>query len=299
MTVKTVGKTVGRVAVPGAALYYEVSGTGPVLLLIAGGGTDAAVFDGIVPQLAAQYTVVTYDPRGNSRSPFDAEPADERVEVAAEDALAVLDAVTGGTASGGTVSGGAEYGGGGAYVFGSSSGAITAMELLVRHPDRIRLLVAHEPPAIELLPDPTAARAFFRSVYDTYRHDGRVAADRLFSGGIGLDEEDQLPPSTDLPLEFREVAERMEANGEVFYAHKLLPFTSYRPDVGALVALEDKLVPAVGSESSKVLPAEPILALAERVGWDVVAFPGGHGGYASDPFEFATLLHRVLTGALR
>lgn len=282
-------KTVGRVAVPGATLYYEVTGTGPVLLLIAGGGTDAAVFDGIVPQLAAQYTVVTYDPRGNSRSPLTTDPTDERVDVAAEDALAVLDAVAGDTS----------YEDGGVYVFGSSSGAITAMELLVRHPDRIRLLIAHEPPAIELLPDATAARAFFRSVYDTYQRDGRLAADRLFTGGIGLDDDDQLPPSADLPPEFREVAERMEANSEIFYAHKLLPFTSYRPDVAALVALEDKLVPAVGSESSKVLPAEPILALAERVGWDVVAFPGGHGGYASDPFEFATLLQRVLTGALR
>ncbi|MFI5712422.1 alpha/beta hydrolase [Kribbella sp. NPDC051620] len=277
-------KTVGRVTVPGAALYYETTGTGPVLLLIAGGGTDAAVFDGIVPQLAARYTVVAYDPRGNSRSPYLGEPVDERVDVAAEDALAVLDAVAGSES---------------AYVFGSSSGAITAMELLVRHPDRIRLLVAHEPPAIELLPDATSARAFFRSVYDTYRLEGRLAADKLFLGGIGVDEDDQLPPTEELPWEFREVAERMDANSEVFYAHKLLPFTSYVPDVAALVELEDKFVPAVGSESSKVLPAEPILALADRVGWDVVAFPGGHGGYASDPFEFATLLHRVLTGSLR
>ncbi|WP_328327821.1 alpha/beta hydrolase [Kribbella sp. NBC_00382] len=277
-------KTVGRVAVPGAALYYEMTGSGPVLLLIAGGGTDTAVFDGIVPQLAAQYTVVAYDPRGNSRSPYDGEPADERVDVAAEDALAVLDAVAGGES---------------AYVFGSSSGAITAMELLIRHPDRIRLLIAHEPPAVELLPDATEARAFFRSVYDTYRRDGRVAADKLFLGGIGMDGDDQPPPAEELPPEFREVVERMDANGEIFYAHKLLPFTSYVPDVAALVELEDKFVPAVGSESSKVLPAEPILALAERVGWDVIAFPGGHGGYTSDPFEFATLLQRVLTGALR
>ncbi|MEV6416555.1 alpha/beta hydrolase [Kribbella sp. NPDC051718] len=277
-------KTVGRVAVPGAALYYETTGTGPVLLLIAGGGTDTAVFDGIVPQLAAQYTVVAYDPRGNSRSPFDGEPVDERVDVAAEDALAVLDAVAGSES---------------AYVFGSSSGAITAMELLIRHPDRIRLAIAHEPPAVELLPEATEARAFFRLVYDTYRHDGRQAADKLFLGGIGMSEDDQLPPTEELPPEFREVAERMDANSEIFYAHKLLPFTSWVPDVAALVELEDKFVPAVGSESSKVLPAEPILALADRVGWDVVAFPGGHGGYATDPFEFATLLQRVLTGSLR
>ncbi len=73
-------KTVNKLAVSGATLHYEVTGSGPMLLLIAGGGTDAGVFDGIVGQLAAEYTVVAYDPRGNSRSPYDGAPADERVE---------------------------------------------------------------------------------------------------------------------------------------------------------------------------------------------------------------------------
>jgi pimeloyl-ACP methyl ester carboxylesterase len=196
-------KTAGRVAVPGAALYYEVTGRGPVLLLVGGGGSDTTVFDGVVAQLATQYTVVTYDPRGSLRSPYEGEPAD----VAAEDALAVLGEVAGDVP---------------VYVFGSGSGAITALELLIRHPDRIRLLVAHEPPAI-----------------------------------------------------------------------------SHAPDLAALIALEDKLVPAVGTEPSDGLPTEPIIALSERVGWDVIAFPGGHDGYTSHPFEFATLLQRVLTGALR
>lgn len=141
-------KTINRVTVPGATLHYEVTGDGPVLLLISGGGTDAAVYDGVVPQLAAQYTVVTYDPRGNSRSPLAGEPVDERIDVAAEDALAVLDAVASGDS---------------AYVFGSSSGAITGLELLIRHPNRIRLLVAHEPPAAELLPDPEAGACVLRA----------------------------------------------------------------------------------------------------------------------------------------
>ncbi len=199
-------RTINRLAVPGATLHYEVSGDGPVLLMISGegdGGTDAAGYDAVVPQLAAQYTVVTYEPRGN---PPGGDPADKRGDEAAEDALAILDAVAGDDS---------------AYVFGSSSGAITGLELLVRHPERIRLLIAHEPPAVEL-------------------------------------------------------------------------------DVAALVALEDQLIPAVGSEPSEVLTVEPILALSDRVGWKVIAFPGGHGGYAERPFEFASLLLKVLAnGGLR
>src|SRR5687768_8768452 len=44
--------------VPGASLYYEVSGSGPVLLLIPGGPADAGIFALIVDPLAANYTVV-------------------------------------------------------------------------------------------------------------------------------------------------------------------------------------------------------------------------------------------------
>ena len=38
--------------VPGATLYYETRGSGPVLLLIAGGGTDAGVFEAVAHVLA-------------------------------------------------------------------------------------------------------------------------------------------------------------------------------------------------------------------------------------------------------
>jgi len=45
-------------------------GSGPTLLLIAGGNGDAGIFERVASVLANEYTVVTYDPRGNSRSRF-------------------------------------------------------------------------------------------------------------------------------------------------------------------------------------------------------------------------------------
>jgi pimeloyl-ACP methyl ester carboxylesterase len=63
--------TTGTLKVPGASLYYEVRGSGPVLLLVCGGLYDAAGYAGLARQLAGRYTVVTYDRRGNSRSPLD------------------------------------------------------------------------------------------------------------------------------------------------------------------------------------------------------------------------------------
>jgi pimeloyl-ACP methyl ester carboxylesterase len=111
--------------------------SGPVLLTIPGGPADSDVFAGIAPMLAERYTLVTYDPRGNSRSTLDGTPEAWRAEVHADDANLLLAAV------------GKEP----AYVFGSSSGALVGLALAVRHPDRVHTLVAHEPPVTELLPD--------------------------------------------------------------------------------------------------------------------------------------------------
>lgn len=289
-------KTVNKLTVPGATLHYEVTGSGPVLLLIAGGFTDGGIFDSIVGQLAADYTVITYDPRGNSRSPYDAEPVrrpagpqvvptdgrahphDERIDESAEDALALIDAVAGDQP---------------AYVFGSSSGAITGLELITRHPDRVRMLIAHEPPAVDVLPDATTAHAFFEDVHSTYTTDGPVPALHLFAGGLGLDDDDQPAPE-DLRPEYRHAIERMMGNTNTFFAHKLLPFTRYRPDLDALREIAGRIVPAAGADSTEHLPARPIAVIADEIGWPVVTFPGGHTGYASHPVQFATLLSRLL-----
>lgn len=73
----------GKLEVPGASIYYEVRGSGPILLLIHGGGGDVDKFRLIADHLADAYTVLTYDRRGHSRS----NPADRteayRVEIQA------------------------------------------------------------------------------------------------------------------------------------------------------------------------------------------------------------------------
>jgi pimeloyl-ACP methyl ester carboxylesterase len=269
--------SVDKMSVPGATLYYEVTGSGPVLLLICGGGTDAAIFGGMVGQLAADFTVVSYDPRGNSRSSYDGTPEDGAGPAAA-DALALLDKVAGEEP---------------AYVFGSSSGAVTGLELITRHPDRVRRLVAHEPPCVGVLPDAAAAGAFFDEVADTYRTEGVEAADAMFVHGIGADQGEQPQPE-DMPPAMLDMFLRMQANTTTFHEHKLLPFTRYAPDLDALAAVAAKIVPAVGAVSAEFLPGRPVQVIAERIGRPVVRFPGDHVGYALDPIGFAGLLADVL-----
>ena len=142
--------------VPGATIYYEVQGTGPLLLIIPGGPQDAGVFAELSQRLADRYTVVAYDPRGNSRSTFDGEIKELLMDEQADDAARLIEALGGGPAS----------------VFGTSGGAQIGLNLAARHPKLVRALVAHEPPSTMLLDDPSAALAADKDLYDTYLNEG-------------------------------------------------------------------------------------------------------------------------------
>jgi predicted alpha/beta-fold hydrolase len=54
--------------VPGARLYYEIHGSGPLMLMVPGATGTADSFRRVTEHLVAHYTVVIYDRRGFSRS---------------------------------------------------------------------------------------------------------------------------------------------------------------------------------------------------------------------------------------
>ncbi len=119
--------TSATLSVPGATIYYEVRGAGPVLLIIPGGPQDAGVFTDLAQRLADRYNVVAYDPRGNSRSIVVGAPADQRLDIHGDDAARLIEAL----------------GGGPADVFGTSGGGQIGLNLAARHPEWVRTLVAH------------------------------------------------------------------------------------------------------------------------------------------------------------
>src|SRR4029079_4967667 len=59
----------GKAEVNGASLYYEQRGEGPSLLFIPCGSVDAWHYAAVTEILARDFRVVTYDRRGNGRSP--------------------------------------------------------------------------------------------------------------------------------------------------------------------------------------------------------------------------------------
>ncbi|MFE7598772.1 alpha/beta fold hydrolase [Streptomyces sp. NPDC057494] len=271
---------VGTLKVAGATLRYETRGTGPVLLLIPGGAGDAGLFEGMAGLLAdAGHTVVSYDQRGLSRSPLDGPLGDQEVAEWREDALAVLDAVSPDAP---------------AYVFGSSSGAIVALALLAARPDRVRRLVGHEPPLVELLADPAPYRDHFAEVRELHRTQGLGPAMARFS-----ETPDGRKPEREhgeLPASIRPMASRMAANMPVFLEHVLCPFSSSAPDLEGLRAAAGKLVLGVGRESAgQEALVGPSRRIAELTGAELAEFPGGHVGCVEHPAEFA----EVLVSAIR
>jgi pimeloyl-ACP methyl ester carboxylesterase len=138
--------------VPGARLYYDVQGSGPVLMLV-GHPMGVSGFATIAPLLAETYTVVTYDPRGFARSTIDDPDQDAEPDLLADDVRRVLEAV-------GEVP---------AHVFGSSGGAVTGLALVAHYPGHVKTLVAHEPPLALLLPQADEAPTRIHEIYDTYR----------------------------------------------------------------------------------------------------------------------------------
>ncbi|KIZ17748.1 alpha/beta fold hydrolase [Streptomyces natalensis] len=265
--------------VPGARLYYEVRGRGPVLVLIHGGAGDAGVFHEIAGPLAEHFTVVAPDRRGHSRSPLVPPGGTPRVAEHSDDIHRLIGELTDEPA----------------LVYGSSSGAVVALDLLARHPERVRRVLAHEPPALGLLPDAAAYRRLFDEVRATHRRQGAAVAMRQFLTGVGLvDDTWEMPPLSQLPPDIRELMERMAANEPFFLEHELIEVTSYEPDTDALRKAADRLLIGVGRDSAGQTPGRMGAALAGRLGLEITELPGGHTGYVEDAGAFAARLVELL-----
>ncbi|WP_091795370.1 alpha/beta fold hydrolase [Prauserella marina] len=267
----------GYVLTEGNRLYYEVAGEGPPLLMIAGGGGDAAYYGKVRAALAENYQVITYGRRGSSRS-VQREPGTFTVAQQARDAVAVLEAQ--GHSSG--------------LVFGSSAGAIVALELIQRNPGRVRGAVVHEPPTVRVLPDRDRWLSHFADVYQRSFELGAGVAMLEFTLGVGV------PPRAYLsaPPEF---SARSGDNQRHFIRQEMLPFVNYVPSSAAIKAGGVPFVLAAGGESldQDRYYARTVPVLAERLGVEPTVFPGHHLSYFDNPGEWAAALRSALDGLAR
>ena len=277
--------------VPGATLAYDVHGPlppedgRPPLMMIAQ-PMDASGFGALAPQFADR-TVVTYDPRGLGRSTRSDGRTDNDPEVQAEDVHAII----------------AELGVGSVEMFASSGGAVTALALITAHPDDMTVLVAHEPPLIDVLRDAVQARGAQRAFQAVYKEKGSGAGMAAFIAmsswqGEFTDEYLAQPPPD--PAQFGMPADDDGSRDDPLLSAVSNAITDYRPDIDALHAAPTRVVVAVGTESMNTFTGRTSMAMAEALGQVATVFPSHHGGfmggefgYAGQPEAFAARLREV------
>ena len=281
MTASTPSITSGSLGVPGARLYYEVRGTGPLIALV-GAPMGAPAFAPLADLLATEHTVLTTDPRGVGRSPVDDLDQDSTPELRADDLSRILRHIDAGPA----------------VVMGSSGGAVTALALLQAHSDQVSRIIAHEPPLEELLDDREHRRAATDRMIATYLSDGPAAAWAIFFAEANLDMPDDDgaaggPPGATGPTERdpQEVADERH-----FFTHELRPTTLWQPDIPLLRSTADRIVVGIGEDSTGQVCDLTSSALAQELGIEPSMFPGGHIGFVENPEEFANRLRSVLAG---
>jgi pimeloyl-ACP methyl ester carboxylesterase len=219
--------------------------------------------------LADEYTVLTYDRRGNSRSRLRTDPTKLRVEQQSADARAVLE----------------DNGMSSASVFGSSSGAVIGLDLAARSPRAVELLVAHEPPVVSVLSDAEQWSAFFEELDRIVEEQGVGPALMKFMSSVGHAEDEPRPP---------ELMQRLAGNWDFFARYEMRPVAEFVPDLAALGESKVPLAFAGGHESRPYYYCRAGEALAARLGVDFVEFPGHHMAYLDDPDSFAPILRQTL-----
>ena len=265
-----------RLTVPGAALHYEVRGNGPALLMIAGGGGDAGYYTPVADLLADEFTVITYDRRGNSRSPLSDPPRDLVMAEQSADARALLDAVAGGRGA----------------VFGNSGGAVIGLDLAARAPEGIAAFILHEPPVIGVLPDAAQWHTFFAELQTIRQRDGWYAAWEKFAATVG--QEERQPAAEGGGAWDSSTFARVGGNLEFLLTHEVAPFTTFAPDLAQIKASGARVILAGGVKSRPYYYCRAGSILAEQLGAEYVEFPGHHNGYLDHPEAFAATLRATL-----
>jgi pimeloyl-ACP methyl ester carboxylesterase len=279
-------------SVPGAVLHYEVrrntSSSLPVLFLI--GSPMGARGFGTLAGHFADRTVVTYDPRGSERSVRDDDALQTSPDEHADDLLRLISGVDAGPVN----------------VFASSGGAVNALVLVARHPERVRTLVAHEPPVAQVLPDRLEALAASQDIHATYERIGIGPAMAKFI--VLVSHKGQVPadfaerPGPD-PTDFGLPVEDDGSRNDSLVGQNLIPCTHYEHDFDALRAASTRVVIAAGAESQGELANRAAHVVAGLLSTSPVIFPGHHAGFlggeygmTGDPDAFAATLRSVLAG---
>lgn len=258
----------GTCEVEDAELHVDSLGAGPPFLMITGGVGAANGYQALAAKLAEEYTVLLYDRRGHFGS-VDITEGPIPVEQHAEDARAVI----------------RHFGFTTALVFGSSAGAQIGLALAARHPEMIIGLVAHEPPAVRLLPD---AEQWVEFAVEQVSHAESGDLTTAFKGFLGSIAGAGLPTMSTIKLTHEE-------EWRFLFTRELTEFYGYLPEIESLRRSQVPVVLAAGEGSRGYYHYRPARILALELGLPFVEMPGAHLAPQRNAGDFAVALSQLLT----
>jgi pimeloyl-ACP methyl ester carboxylesterase len=232
-----------------------------------------AHFAQVADALSDEFTVVTYDRRGNGRSPRPRGWTETSTEEQADDAAALLEAL----------------GLSPATVFGTSGGAVFVLCMVVRHPEAMRGAILHEPGLFVLFDDPDGARAEVRSLVAEGMEAGGFAGamERFWRYVAGDESWERLDPG---------LREQMAASAGTYFGLERGTFDAYVPADDVLARI-DVPVAVMAGDRSRPIFGQAARRLAERLGVDVIRVPGAHAPYHDHPEELAEAMRPFLREA--
>jgi pimeloyl-ACP methyl ester carboxylesterase len=257
--------------VNGARLYYEERGAGFPLVFIPGGSVDASHYAAVADRLADECRTVTFDRRGNGRSPRPSGWYATTIAEQADDVAGLIEVL--GLAP--------------CAVWAGSLGGVVLLELLIRRPGLVSAAIVHEPPLFGVLDD------------------GEKLATGLLASAAGAIREDTVRDAfrdharQSLGDAFDELAadarERMFANAKVFFDLEVPALVDYRPDpASALRRIDIPLCVMADANNAAAPPVRAARWLAETLGAELRDLPAGHMPYATEPETTAAAIRAAI-----
>jgi pimeloyl-ACP methyl ester carboxylesterase len=255
-----------------AELYYEVRGDGEPLVLVPGFASGAWSWDWQVEELARDFRVVTFDPRGVANSKLNNGPS-VSISKIADDIVGLLDNLDMHSA----------------HMLGISFGGFVAQEFALRYPERLKRLVLastslggpnHVAPATEVL--------------------------AAFASTVGLNSSERIRKYLTMAFtptfieKHAEVIDRFCTLRE----HNAVPEEVYRQQLASAVAFDaERQAPCIQAETlvltgdaDTVVPAENSKRLARAIPHATLGVieDGGHMTFVEQAEEFNSFVRDFL-----
>ncbi len=169
-------------------------------------------------------------------------------------------------------------------IFGTSFGALVALDLAARCPEIVDMVIVHEPPLGQLLAGSE------RQAFDINLDAQPDAASALnaIAASVGV-----TRGSADGARGSRPVVRR--ADVELFIRRDVPAIGAYAIDLERLSSLSNRIVVMGSDQARGFYPYRCAQRLADYLGTALVEVPGNHATMVQHPNEFAALLRSVLS----